>query len=185
MTNCILSDGDQEIWNNDGSTITISYTDLQGGQAACFDPCNAIVWGPGNIDADPLFADGANRDYHLKSQAGRWDPSSQSWVLDGVNSPCIDAGNPGCPLGDEPNEPSNLRINMGAYGGTAEASKTPANSALLADLTNDYKVDFHDLEAFVQYWPDLGLCVPSDLNRDRSIDVADFAVFADNWLWQQ
>ncbi|MGE5297311.1 MAG: hypothetical protein ACM3VT_21005 [Solirubrobacterales bacterium] len=93
-----------------------------------------------NIDVDPLFADRGHwdpngtpedpnddffveGDYHLKSQAGRWDPNSQDWVLDDVTSPCIDAGDPNDPVGDEP-FPNGNRINMGAYGGTAEASKS-------------------------------------------------------------
>ncbi|GAG52121.1 unnamed protein product, partial [marine sediment metagenome] len=80
----------------------------------------------GNIDADPLFADAANGDYHLKSQAGRWELGSQSWVIDDVTSPCIDAGDPGTPVGLEP-LPNGGIINMGAFGGTAEASKSPAN----------------------------------------------------------
>lgn len=113
LTNCIC-------WGHTGSGIAgaaaITYSDIEG------------RWpGRGNIDADPLFADVSNGDYHLKSQAGRWDPSSESWRHDRVTSPCIDAGNPDCALGEELSEPSNIRINMGAYGGTAEASKTPAN----------------------------------------------------------
>jgi hypothetical protein len=63
-------------------------------------------------------------DYHLKSQAGRWDPAGQSWVPDEVTSPCIDAGDPNSPAGAEP-EPNGGRVNMGAYGGTGEASKSP------------------------------------------------------------
>jgi len=54
-------------------------------------------------------------------QAGRWDPNSQTWIQDDVTSPCIDAGDPTSPVGDEP-EPNGQRINMGAYGGTQEAS---------------------------------------------------------------
>jgi hypothetical protein len=70
------------------------------------------------IKADPEFADsgywdsngtptsyddiGLNGDYHLKSQACRWDPASKSWVQDDVTSPCIDAGNPTDPVGSEP-----------------------------------------------------------------------------------
>jgi hypothetical protein len=77
----------------------------------------------GNIEVDPLFADPQNRDYHLKSQAGRWDPLSKSWVVDEETSPCIDAGDPLSPIGDEPAANSG-RINMGAYGGTSEASKS-------------------------------------------------------------
>jgi parallel beta-helix repeat protein len=73
-------------------------------------------------------------DYHLRSQGRRWDSRSNSWVSDAVTSPCIDAGDPAYPLLDEPvtmtQQPGdqpyvNLRIDMGAYGGTAEASLAP------------------------------------------------------------
>ncbi len=58
-------------------------------------------------------------------QAGRWERENRPrWVEDNVTSPCIDAGDPLSPAGDEP-EPNGRRINMGAYGGTAEASKLP------------------------------------------------------------
>ncbi|MGB2862699.1 MAG: right-handed parallel beta-helix repeat-containing protein [Sedimentisphaerales bacterium] len=94
------------------STATVTYSDVQGS------------WpGLGNIDADPLFADPDNCDYHLKSKAGRWDPGSQTWVEDDLTSPCIDKGDPGTPVGDEP-VPNGGIINMGAYGGTAQASMT-------------------------------------------------------------
>jgi len=62
-------------------------------------------------------------DYHLKSEAGHWDTASQSWVLDEITSPCIDTGDPASFIDDEP-EPNGARINMGAYGGTPEASKS-------------------------------------------------------------
>jgi hypothetical protein len=65
-------------------------------------------------------------DYHLKSQAGRWDPNSESWVIDDVTSPCIDAGDPLTPVMYEPH-PRGCFINMGAYGGTEKASKSPLN----------------------------------------------------------
>jgi hypothetical protein len=90
----------------------IVYNDIQGG------------WeGDGNIDVDPLFADPENRDYHLKSEEGRWNPVSKSWVIDESTSPCIDAGDPESSIGDEPASHGD-RINMGAYGGTLEASKS-------------------------------------------------------------
>lgn len=91
----------------------IRFNNIQGG------------WeGDGNIHVDPHFADPENRDYHLKSQAGRWDPSSETWVQDDVTSPCIDAGQPDTPFYLEP-VPNGRIINMGAYGGTGEASKSP------------------------------------------------------------
>jgi phosphotriesterase-related protein len=133
FTNCILYNGENEISNNDNSNVTITYSNIKGG------------WpGEGNIDVDPCFVKSGHwtdrndpnvvvsydpsavwvdGDYHLKSQYGRWGPVSESWVMDDVTSPCIDAGDPNSSVGDEP-EPNGGRINMGAYGGTAEASKS-------------------------------------------------------------
>ena len=75
--------------------------------------------GIGNITADPLLADLANGDVHLKSKGGRW--LAGTWVADSYHSPCIDAGDPTFPVGAEP-MPNGNRINMGFYGGTAQAS---------------------------------------------------------------
>jgi hypothetical protein len=113
LTSCILWDGSDEIWNNDNSTISINYSNV---------PVAGDPWsGVGNINADPLFADVNGGDYHLKSQAGRWESISQSWVQDDVTSPCVDAGDPTASVGSEP-QPNGGIINMGAYGGTPEAS---------------------------------------------------------------
>ena len=43
------------------------------------------------------------------------------WVLDEMTSPCIDRGDPVDDCSDEP-EPNGGIINMGAYGGTPQAS---------------------------------------------------------------
>jgi beta propeller repeat protein/parallel beta-helix repeat protein len=94
------------------STGMVTYSDVQSSYP-----------GAGNIDADPLFADTAGGDYHLKSQAGRWFPAGETWISDDVTSPCIDAGDPASPIGLEP-EPNGSVINIGAYGGTAQASKS-------------------------------------------------------------
>lgn len=147
LTNCIVWGSDNEIWNDDGSSITISYSDIRGGQTDIYDPYSRIIWGQGNIDTDPFFADTGywvdvndpniiiepsnpnndlwiNGDYHLKSEVGRWDPVSESWVTDDVTSPCIDAGDPLTPVMYEPH-PRGYFINIGAYGGTEQASKSP------------------------------------------------------------
>ena len=62
-------------------------------------------------------------DYHPKSQAGRWDPSAKTWIQDDVTSPCIDGGDGTMPVGDEP-PPNGAVLNLGAYGGTGQASKS-------------------------------------------------------------
>ncbi|MHC4646832.1 MAG: right-handed parallel beta-helix repeat-containing protein [Planctomycetota bacterium] len=167
-----------------GGTLNVRYSDFFAQEIPaifCPEGCT-INWGPGNIDVDPCFAGPANADYHLQSAAGRWDPNTESWVIDSHTSLCIDAGNPGCPLGDEPNDANNVRRNMGAYGGTAEASKGPANWGLLADLTNDRIVHYGDLGVFADYWLEAGECIPADLGRDQFVDGIDYALFALQWL---
>jgi len=109
------------IWHNEvymqdnvgPDEYTIHFNDIQGG------------WeGEGNIDKDPVFANPDADDYHLQSQAGRWDPIGKAWVTDPVTSPCIDAGDPTSEVDQEP-APNGQRVDMGAYGGTEQASKSP------------------------------------------------------------
>ncbi|MBP7050082.1 MAG: right-handed parallel beta-helix repeat-containing protein [Phycisphaerae bacterium] len=117
------------------------------------------IWGdplfanPGHWNSATSWTDG---DYHLKSQAGRWDPNTGGWVQDNVTSPCIDAGDPNSPIGLEP-FPNGGRINMGAYGGTAEASKSyfgePVSDTIIAgDINGDGKVDWLDLDILASHW---------------------------------
>jgi hypothetical protein len=91
--------------------------------------------GQGNISVNPLFVDAENGDYHLMSEGWRWN-GSEIGAYDDFTSFCIDAGDPASPLGDElmsaPRDPNNeyginLCINMGAYGGTCQASMPPLN----------------------------------------------------------
>ena len=63
----------------------------------------------------------ADMDVHLQSTKGRWNGSD--WVIDANYSPAIDAGCPDSGFAEEP-ECNGGRINLGAYGNTAEASKS-------------------------------------------------------------
>jgi len=148
-----------------------SYSCIEGG-----------TQGTGNIDADPCFADAGTGDYHLQSRAGRWDGGGKSWACDGNTSICIDTGNPGSSVGDEPNDGNNVRINIGAYGGSAEASMTPVNQALLADLTNDGIVDGRDFALQAKDWLISGSNKFGDLNRNSIVDMADLTLLLDDWL---
>jgi hypothetical protein len=166
VTDCI-------VWGNYGQAIyggepNVTYCDVEGG------------WpGKGNIDVAPCFistgywvrANDANIivepndrkavlvmcDYHLQSQAGRWDPNSPSWIQDDVTSPCIDAGDPNSPIGYEP-FPNGGIINMGAYGGTAEASKSYFGEPICETIA------------------------AGDINGDCKVDSIDFAIMAAHWL---
>ncbi len=251
IENCI-------IWGNyPDSTIRfrgyynnyVNYCDIEGGiNSIVLDESAILNWGQGNIDTDPCFIgpgywDGdiwVDGDYHLKSEAGRWDPNLYGrcdmnfdwianladfalladswqkqepnltgdlnndnsvdetdleifvdsyltpglpggWVQDAVTSRCIDAGNPGCSLGTERRQRDNMRINMGAYGGTAYASKTPADWSLLADLTNDGTVNFIDYAHLADMFT-LGEEQPGDFDRDGDVDFADLGLLVQDWL---
>jgi len=141
-------------------------------------------------DPNAIWVDG---DYHLKSEGWSWDVKRNRWTYDDVTSCCIDAGNPGSPLGEEllsiPDDPNNiwgqnLRINMGAYGGTAEASMPPYDWAILGDLTNDGLVNLEDYAFQASGWLNSADQQPGDLNRDGLIDISDLVLLTDDWLRQ-
>jgi hypothetical protein len=165
LTNCILY-GDRSKFGNEiylgfygsqSSSINVSYSNIQGGQEGVYvEAGSTLNWENGNINGAPFFADPNNEDYHLKSQAGRWDPLIAGWIKDDVTSPCIDAGNPSSPIGLEP-FPNGGIINIGAYGGTAEASKSyfgkpPCETIMAGDINGDCKVDFKDFALMASHW---------------------------------
>jgi len=161
--NCILWDGGDEIFKAEGFSTKFAYNDIKG------------CWpGEGNIDKDPCFvdpgywdpngtSDDANDDfwvdgdYHLMSQAGSWDANEGRWTKDEVTSLCIDAGDPASPIGLEP-FPNGGIINMGAYGGTAEASKSYFGEPVCETI------------------------IAGDINGDCTVNLKDFALFAFHWL---
>ena len=139
---------DSILWSNEpqqiaaGSSVgpSITYSDVEG------------AWpGAGNIDETPCFAGlgywtgrddsdwptepndvnavWVSGDYHLQSTQGRWEPSSSAWVQDALSSVCIDAGNPDADVHTEA-PPNGDRLNLGAFGGTAEASLSPTEAAI-------------------------------------------------------
>ncbi len=157
------------------STVTVSYCLLERGRSnIALDPHCILVWGESNISGDPCLANPGywdsngtpdslsddywvDGDYHLKSQAGRWDPVGSNWVKDELTSPCIDAGDPNSPVGQE-TFPNGGRINMGAYGGTAEASKSYFGGPVCETQ------------------------IPGDINGDCRVDAEDLAMLGRNWL---
>ncbi len=73
---------------------------------------------------DPLFVNTAASDFHLMSTAGHFGTVDQSWVADAATSPCIDSGDPLADFAAE-TVPNGGRVDMGIYGGMAEASHSP------------------------------------------------------------
>jgi hypothetical protein len=177
LTNCILWNGGDEVRLDNDSTVTIGYSDVQGG------------WeGFSNIDADPLFVDPDNGDYHLSP-----------------GSPCIDAGcNWSVPADfadldddgdtteitpldldgegrffDDPDTPDTGGgcppiVDMGAYefGGTGPQ---PCPGDLDCDRQ---QVDEADLSILLGAWGDPPA---GDLNCDGQTDESDLGILLANW----
>jgi hypothetical protein len=149
-----------------GTTLSVNYCDVTGLDQGHLIESNCILdWGNGNIDADPLFVDPSQHDYHLKSASGHWNPQTSDWVLDDgdnydpdddENSPCIDAGDPMLPVGSEM-QCNGGRVNIGTYGGTEQASRSPGEKCCMQ-------------------------CMEADLNHDCIINMADLMKIAENWL---
>jgi hypothetical protein len=124
------------VWFNGGSALGITgaavatpvtYSDIQQTSSQAYA-------GEGNLNVDPCFGSTSSApDYHLKSTIGRYDAAySNPWRVDSVQSPCIDAGDPKASPAEEP-VPNGDRINMGAYGGTRQASKGTTHYILYVD----------------------------------------------------
>lgn len=172
----------------DSSTVNIAYCDIQGGLGAVFNSGSTISWGLGNMNRDPLFFNPGADDCHLQSQLGRWNPFTSTWNMDAVTSPAIDAANPGCSLSNEFASSGNKRRNLGAFGNTPQASKTPTVFSCLGDITNDGIVAWEDFAALNSFWLQSGSELPADLNRSGAVDISDFILLASDWLsktaWQ-
>jgi len=144
---------DSQIYLKNAVMVPINYCCIpyRGGNGNIF--CRPFFAKRGYWDANGVWIDG---DYHLKSQAGRWDANEGRWTIDEVTSPCIDAGDPMSPIGLEP-FPNGGIVNMGAYGGTAEASKSyfgkpPCETIVAGDINGDCEIDFRDFFFVALHW---------------------------------
>ena len=199
LKNCVGTIKNCIIWYNDAD----GNDQLNG----CNTPSYSCIdsWaggGVGNVSSDPCFAsvgywqlvdEGGywwwkwvddDIDYHLQSQAGRWDPNINAWVTDTNTSTCIDTGDPNSDWTAEL-WPHGKSINMGAYGGTTQASMSLSPSGNIADLNNDNFADWQDLKLFAHKWLHEEVLLSEDLDRNAMVNFGDFAIFAENWLWEQ
>ncbi|MEE9129111.1 MAG: right-handed parallel beta-helix repeat-containing protein [Phycisphaerales bacterium] len=160
------------VWRNTGEqitdnseTLTVRYSDVEGG------------WpGTGNIDADPLFLDPDNGDYHLSSGSPCIDAADNTAVpqgidtdLDGnprfVDDPATkDTGN-----GDPP------IVDMGTY--EFQALSCPW------DLDANGSVGATDLLALLAAW---GVCddpanCPADFDNTNDVGTVDLLTLLANW----
>jgi hypothetical protein len=206
LVNCTLSDNTAfrggGITNYAGVEMTLSSCIIWGNHAAkgvglevqilstsspevvnysCVQDLDGAYGGDGNIDADPLFADPDNGDYHVSA-----------------GSPCIDAGNNAAvPPGQETDLDGNPRfvddpdspdcwqapgtcgdppiVDMGAYEFQGSSS-CPCDCEALPDST----VDVDDFLAMLGQWGSPGTCDCED-PPDGVVDVDDFLRIVADW----
>lgn len=140
IINCTIVSNKYGVYANGYTSATLrnniiaSSTNSVGlsGAGICASSCNCIYGNAGgmyggvvfdkmgDISSAPLFAGGG--DYHLKSVGGRY--LGGTFTNDTATSPCVDAGKQTDSVGLEPS-PNGGIINMGIYGGTVQASKSP------------------------------------------------------------
>ncbi|HSO36214.1 MAG TPA: right-handed parallel beta-helix repeat-containing protein [Labilithrix sp.] len=113
------SNGSDALFGDPTTTIAVSYAvapSTCAGGATC--TIGAGVFEPPEV----AFVDDVANDYHEKSTAGHF--AKGTWVIDNESSPAIDKADPASGAGGEP-APNGGRANLGAYGRTGEASKSP------------------------------------------------------------
>ncbi len=177
-----------ELASHNRSNVRIDYCCIDP-EATLIDGNSQIQWGVGNISEDPRFVNAAAGDFHLLSKG--WYLKNDSWAWSGSTSRCIDAGCPGSPLQNElatvPSDPSNtyginLRINMGIYGGTDQASMPPHHWALLSDYDNDGIAALTDFNLLSNTWLSTDSYLPGDTNRNAATDPPDMQLLVEDWL---
>jgi M6 family metalloprotease-like protein len=167
IANCIIWNGSGWLWDNDTSTTSIYYSDVNAG------------WpGTGNMNADPLFM--GTDDFRLQA-----------------NSPCIDAGNNNLvpaditDIDDDGNttEPipfdiaGNPRIADGNGDGVAVVDMGAyERCGPRADFNGDCIVNFADFAIMGQEWLTSG--IKADIYKDGNnrVDLMDLAMLAEEWL---
>jgi hypothetical protein len=105
------------------------------------------------------------------------DIYTRGWTTDSVTSPCLNAGDPNSDWTAEI-WPNGKHIDMGAFGGTNQSSKT-GNPA---DLHLDGIVNFNDFVELGRTWGNPASI--EDLNKNGIVDLPDLAILAANWLWE-
>ena len=177
-------------WGNDGSAakiaakdsyVNVNHCDIEGSESAFYvESGGSLDYGVGNLAVEPGFVGDEN--YQLSSQAGVSPLYGIGFINEDSTSVCIDRANPSSRLKDEFSDLNNKRCNLGVYGGTSKASKSPAGFSMTCDINNDDIVDIQDFSILAADWLNSSVTVFSDFNRDDEVNVSDLDKFAAEWL---
>lgn len=181
LRNCILWENAAPAGREIAGPATAAFCDVQGGHP-----------GPGNIGADPLFANPTAGDFQLLPGSPCID-AGNNWAVpaDGPDldsdgdtaelSPLDLQGNPR--LADVPSAPDAgcglpVVVDMGA----SEAAGSPVNPLRLGDVDGDGAVGVVDFLLLLSSWgPCGGTCCLADLDVDGSVSISDFLLLLSSW----
>ena len=128
-----ISNANGDILQAAGTTLVTSYCDLQTRARA-----------PTDVSVDPVFSSDGYA--HLLSEAGYYADggfAGGSWTVSLSTSPLIDGGDPDLSYDDE-TQPNGHRANIGAYAGTAVATRSKLGSSPLV-RDDELKVFAYDV----------------------------------------
>jgi hypothetical protein len=167
LTDCILWNGGDEVWTNDGSVVLAGYSVVYGG------------WpGDGNIDLDPLFAPGPAGSYYL-AQTAAGQP---------VDSPCLNAGSGPAAA---PHDTMTTRTDEAVDTDTVDMGyhyPVTGRPLVMGDFDRDGDGDLTDSAALQNCFTGEGpaevppCCRIFDLEPDDDVDLVDYAGFFDAFL---
>jgi len=97
---------------------------------------NIFIADGGTMAGDPQFADPSKSDFHPRSSGGRWSDAITNFIPDVLTSMLVDSGDPAATFTNELS-PNGLRMNIGKYGNSSFASKSPVDADYLLVRLND------------------------------------------------
>jgi len=156
-----------EIAVSSSGTLELSYSDVQGGEAAAYvEEGSVLIWREGNINADPLFVDPDGPD----DDPNTWEDNNFRL---GAGSPCIDAGcNCAVPsdlldLDDDGDTAEYTPLDLDGEGRFFDDPATQDTGSGLPPIV--------DMGAYEFGGSDLPPC-HGDLDADRDVDYEDLIV---------
>jgi predicted outer membrane repeat protein len=171
LVNSTILYGNTDSGGSDQSAQLYPYFYFGSGQVkyTCVQGWTGSLGGTGNIASDPCFVDAGDADYHL-----HW------------SSACINVGDPAfVPASGETDIDGEDRVRLGRVDiGVDEAGSNPA------DVNEDGRVDLTDLDLLSAAWLTISGRTGWDARcdifvpNDNLINLPDFTVLADFWLWQ-
>jgi hypothetical protein len=154
------------------SAINATYSNIQMFDSEGYYDPTAVWPGEGNINRDPKFVNPFRWPYDLHLQS---------------TSPCVNAGDPFADYSLEP-APNGNRINMGAYGGTEEATCSDILRPVPSDADADLAVNMFDFAILADNWGLEGENIKNkgaDADNNGIVDGRDLAILSKFWLWLQ